>query len=71
MSGGVYHTPFGLGDHVILMADESLVMVVSAVSWRREAPEIEVTWVHSGDIRTKWLSPDLLTLAPDHLRRRA
>ena len=42
----------------------TLVMVVTALSWRTEMPQVEVTWTNAGSIQTAWVTPALLRLAP-------
>ena len=62
-----FASPFAIGDRVTLAHDDShaLVMVVTALSWRTEMPQVEVTWTNAGALQTAWVSPALLRLAPD------
>ncbi len=62
-----FASPFAIGDRVTLAHDDShaLVMVVTALSWRTEMPQVEVTWANAGALNTAWVSPALLRLAPD------
>ena len=61
-----FESPYAIGDRVLLAHDEShaLVMVVTALSWRTEMPQVEVTWTNAGSIQTAWVTPALLRLAP-------
>lgn len=48
-------TSFAHGDLVHIDGDNSIVATVTAILWRSTVTQVEVSWVHCGDIKTFWL----------------
>jgi hypothetical protein len=46
---------FALGDRVTIDNDESLIATVTAFLLRTNICQIEVSWVHNGDMKTSWV----------------
>jgi hypothetical protein len=51
------------GDRVHIDGDVSIVATVTAILWRSTVTQLEVSWVHCGDIKTFWLEEWRLTKA--------
>lgn len=60
-----YASPFALGDRVTIGDDTSVVAIVTAVLWRTEAPQIEVSWMNGGALNASWVAPMMLKPAPE------
>lgn len=50
-----FRAPFLHGDKIHIDGDTSIVATVTAVLWRSTITQVEVSWVHCGDVKTAWL----------------
>ena len=55
-----YTSPFAIGDRVHVGDDDATVATVTAILWRVEAPQIEVSWMHNGALQCVWAAPMML-----------
>lgn len=58
-----YRADFALGDRVLIGDDDETRGKVTAICWRTEFPQIEVSWMHNGSLQCVWVPPTMLRLA--------
>lgn len=51
----ILKSAFTFGDSVIIDGDKSLIARVVAITFRSEFAQIEVSWVHCGDLKSVWV----------------
>lgn len=62
-----FESPFDIGDRVLVGGDQSIVARVSAVKFvGQNAPDIEIAYVHAGDIKYVWVQAWWLTPVSSH-----
>jgi hypothetical protein len=52
-----YQSDLALQQRVFVDGDRSLTAVVTGLLWRTERAEVEISWVHNGDIKSAWVAP--------------
>lgn len=58
-----YESVFALGDRVLIGDDDQTVGMVTAICWRTEFPQVEVSWMHNGTLQCVWVPPTMLKSA--------
>jgi len=51
-----YTSDYEIGDRVHVDGDSSISAVVTAVLWRTENPQLEITWWHNGAQQSCWVA---------------
>ena len=54
---------FRFGDRVIVDGDHSLVAVVTSILWKTTSCQLEIAWVHGGDLKSAYIDEWRLTAA--------
>lgn len=66
-----YVSAFDVKDKVLIDGHEAIVAVVTGVLWRPERCELECAWWNNGSLNSLWVTEDRLSMAPEHLTRKA
>lgn len=57
-----FETAFSLLDRVTIDNDPSLVAIITGYAFYGSRAEVQISYVHNGDIKSAWVTEDRLTL---------